>query len=155
MAPAVMGTSPSPSVSAPAVVTTGAAVHVDVLARVITQPLHGGDGTYRVEVALHPVDLGAVQAVVSLRGTDLQVVLTPQTRQGHELLSRDAESLRGALSRDGMAVHVTVRDPSQRGAGGQREFTETRGRARFSPVREVAVVDGARDVGGGQIHLLL
>jgi hypothetical protein len=137
------------------VVTAGAGASVDVLARVIARPLHEGEGIYRVEVALHPADLGAVRAVVSLRGADLQVLLTPQTRQGHDLLARDADALRTALSRNGLAVNVTVRDPSGRGSEGRRDPDATVARTRPSATREIVVA--VRDGGeaGGQIHLLL
>ena len=153
---AVTGTvgAPSPTLASVNALSLASA-HVAVLARALVRPLSAGDGTYRVEVALHPAELGALQAVISLRGADLHVQLSPQTRQGHDVLARDAEALKTALSRDGLAVSVTVRDPSQH-ASGERRALEDRGpRARRVAPTEVAVVTRETVATGGQIHLLL
>ncbi len=143
------------SVSLDAAAAARPGMNVGVLARVIARPLVAGDGTYRVEVALHPADLGALRAVVTLRGGDLQVLLTPQTRQGHDVLARDLGALKAALSGDGLRVGVTVRDPSQRGAGERHGVGDRAPRPRSSETREIVVTVHDQGVAGGQIHLLL
>jgi len=82
--------------------------------------LSDGNGTYTVTVALHPAELGHVQAVMSLSGNDLQVSLTAQTQVGHDALSNTADALRDQLARGGVNVNVTMRDPGSQGGGDER-----------------------------------
>lgn len=150
---AVVSAPPSTPVSVNPTSVTGA--HVEILARVIVRPLNAGDGTYRVEMALHPAELGALQAVVSLRGAELQVQLSPQTREAHDVLARDADALKTVLSRDGLAVSVTVRDPSQHASSERRDFGERGPRPRSVAATEIMVIAHDASTTGSQIHLLL
>jgi flagellar hook-length control protein FliK len=95
---------------------------LDDLAGSISRPLSDGNGTYTVTVALHPAELGHVQAVMSLGGNDLQVSLTAQTQAGHDALSNTADALRDQLARGGVNVNVNValRDPGSQPGGDER-----------------------------------
>jgi len=84
---------------------------VDGLAESISRPLSNGNCTYTVTVAMHPPELGHLQADVSLEGNSLQVSITAQNAAGHEALTRAADSLRDQLAQGGMNVNVSVRDP--------------------------------------------
>lgn len=87
----------------------------------ISRPLSAGDGTYSVMVAMHPPDLGHLQATLSLDGNDLQVSITPQTTSGHEALARSIDTLRDGLARGGVQVNVTLRDPGSPPRGDSRD----------------------------------
>jgi flagellar hook-length control protein FliK len=73
-----------------------------------------------VRIAMHPADLGHLQAVVTLRGNDLQVSLTPQTQQGRDVLTNAVHTLKEELSRGGVNVNVTLHDPGFQSRGEDR-----------------------------------
>jgi hypothetical protein len=87
---------------------------VSNLASSITQATLGSDGSYTINVAMHPSDLGHVQAVVSLNGVDLHVAISAQTPTGHAALANAVETLKSELSRSGLNVNVSLRDPESR-----------------------------------------
>ena len=93
-------------------------IDLDGLAASISRPLNGGDGTYTVTVAMHPPELGHVQAEVSLEGSALQVSISPQSVAGHDALANAADALRDQLAQGGMNVNVTIRDPGHQQHGG-------------------------------------
>lgn len=152
---------PAPAVGvggagAPAGVSTAAphAVDVGLLAGAIARPLSDGQGTYRVLVAMHPADLGQMQAVVTLHGNDLQVLLTPHTGAGHDALAGALHTLKGELSRGGMNVNVTLRDPSSQSPQ-HHEPRRSASPAATLPETGSVVSSGAPPTHTGQIHIVL
>ena len=144
--------------SAPSVAAPGAsALDVEGLSGSISRPLSDGNGTYTVTVALHPPELGHLQAVVSLDGNDLQVSLTAQTQTGHDALANAADALKDQLARGGVNVNV---DPARSrvpvGRGGAVPASHDVGRRRPSSPRalpsETPLPSG---LAAGQIHLVL
>jgi trimeric autotransporter adhesin len=128
---------------------------VNDLASSISQATLGADGSYTINVAMHPSDLGHMQAVVSLNGVDLHVAITPQTSTGHAALTNVVESLKSELSRSGLNVNVSLRDPESRSGRGNEEPS------RPSPVEadltsvEIASTPVSESLNVSQIHLIL
>jgi flagellar hook-length control protein FliK len=136
--------------------STADALDVDGLSGSISRPLSDGNGTYTVTVALHPPELGHLQAVMSLDGNDLQVSLTAQTQAGHEALANATEALKDQLARGGVNVNVTLRDPGSQ-SGGDEQY-----RPPTSSGTSAFVVDAVTPgtllpsaTVAGQIHLVL
>jgi flagellar hook-length control protein FliK len=128
---------------------------VEALYGSISRPLADGSGNYTVIVAMHPPELGHLQAVVSLNGNDLQVALTAQTHAGHEALANASDALKNQLARGGVNVNVTLRDPGSQSSGEERGWPSTSGTPSFvveSTPTEALLQPG---VGSGQIHLVL
>jgi flagellar hook-length control protein FliK len=146
-------TAPSASSVNQQAVTT---LDVDGLSGSISRPLSDGDGTYTVTVALHPAELGHLQAVMSLVGNDLQVSLTAQTQTGHDALANATEALKDQLGRGGVNVNVTLRDPGSSSGGEERYRPPSTARAGSlmtgSSTAESPVPSGPV---AGQIHLVL
>jgi flagellar hook-length control protein FliK len=134
-------------------------VDVDDLAGSISRPLSDGNGTYTVTVALHPAELGHVQAVMSLGGNDLQVSLTAQSQAGHDALSNTADALRDQLARGGVNVNVnvTLRDPGSQAGGDERYRPPAAPGATGSFGAESAATEAPLSSGlvSSQIHLVL
>jgi hypothetical protein len=128
---------------------------LDGLSGSISRPLSEGNGTYTVSVALHPPELGHVQAVMTLDGNDLQVSIAAQTQRGHDALSAAADALKEQLARGGVNVNVTLRDPHSPSDGDDRR----RGSTAASPGNgEEDVATGTSPPAAqlsGQIHLVL
>ena len=143
--------------SAPSVAAPGAsALDVEGLSGSISRPLSDGNGTYTVTVALHPPELGHLQAVVSLDGNDLQVSLTAQTQTGHDALANAADALKDQLARGGVNVNVTLRDPGSQSGGEERyRPPTTSGQASFVTEGSAAAAPTQSGLGAGQIHLVL
>jgi hypothetical protein len=157
-----LGSVPAPVGAAPAVSpATAAADHasplldVDGLSGSISRPLSGGDGSYTVVVAMHPVDLGHMRAVMSLDGNDLQVSITPQSQAGHDALAKAAESLRSQLAGNGLNVNVTLRDPGSPSGGDDQRPGEPSGGVTTSDSDAVLPLSTAPVPVTGQIHLVL
>lgn len=116
-----MGTSEGSGAS-----TTGAvrpalsSLDVGGLAEAISRPLADGNGGYTVVVAMHPAELGQLQAVMSLRGNDLQVLITPHSQMGHDALVHAVDTLKNELTRGGVNVNVTLRDPESHSGSDDR-----------------------------------
>ena len=151
-------TSPSLSVgpvTAPSAVRVPSLSALDVGAVVgaISRPVVDGGG-YSVVVAMHPSELGQLQAVVSQHGNDLHVVITPETRPGHDALASAVNTLRDELSRGGLNVNVTLRDPGshpgERRDGASTPATRTDDATTISPRAPESLTLGA-----SQIHLVL
>lgn len=124
------------------------------LATSISQAALGADGSYTLNVAMHPSDLGHVQAVVSLNGEDLHVAITPQTPAGHAALSNAVDALKSELSRGGLNVNVSLRDPESRSGGSGDELP--RGASADENVAdEGEEVAPNESLAAGQIHLIL
>jgi flagellar hook-length control protein FliK len=149
------GASSAPS-AASAAAQAASLLDVDGLSGSISRPLSDGNGTYTVTVALHPPELGHVQAVVSLDGNDLSVALTAQTQTGHDALANAADALKNQLARGGVNVNVTLRDPGSQG-GAQERYrpSTTSGSGPF--ITEGAPSESPLPSGlvAGQIHLVL
>jgi hypothetical protein len=112
------------SASSVAVSSAEEAPSLDVpeLANSISQAVLGPGGSYTINVAMHPADLGHVQAVVTLSGNDLHVAIAPQTPAGHAALASAADALKSELSRSGLNVNVSLRDPDSRSGRGNEEL---------------------------------
>jgi flagellar hook-length control protein FliK len=130
---------------------------VEGLSGSISRPLSDGNGTYTVTVALHPPELGHLQAVVSLDGNDLQVSLTAQTQTGHDALANATEALKNQLARGGVNVNVSLRDPGSQ-AGGEQRYRPPTTSGTGSFITEGSAAEAApipSGLGAGQIHLVL
>ena len=137
---------------------TASALDVNTLTSAISRPLADGNGTYTVVVAMHPAELGHVQAIMSLNGSDLQVSLTPQSDHAHAALSAAVNDMRNELSRGGVNVSIDLHHPQSHTSGDtQRGPHHDTSDATPTPVTRttapVAESSSARDV--GQINLLL
>ena len=129
---------------------------MDGLSGSISRPLSDGNGTYTVTVALHPPELGHLQAVVSLDGNDLQVSLTAQTQTGHDALANATEALKNQLARGGVNVNVTLRDPGSQSGGEERyRPPTTSGDGSFITEGTAAETPLSSGLVAGQIHLVL
>jgi flagellar hook-length control protein FliK len=113
-------TASSASATAPMGQSLAHGLNVGELAGAISRPMNEGNGAYTVRIAMHPADLGHLQAVVTLRGNDLQVSLTPQTQQGRDALTNAVHTLKEELSRGGVNVNVTLHDPGFQSRGEDR-----------------------------------
>jgi flagellar hook-length control protein FliK len=144
--------------SAPTVAQQAAsALDVDDLSASISRPLTDGNGTYTVTVALHPPELGHVQAVLSLDGNDLSVSLAAQTQTGHDAMANATEALKNQLARGGVNVNVTLRDPGSQAGGDERNRPNTPGSTAAALGSESAATVAPVSSGlvAGQIHLVL
>lgn len=98
-----------------------ATLDVSGLTSAISRPLSDGNGTYSVTLAMHPSELGHVQAVMTLSGSELQVALTAHTEHGHAALAVAVNDLKNELSRGGVNVSIDLRQPqAQTSNEGQR-----------------------------------
>ena len=132
------------------------ALDVNDLTGSISRPLSDGNGTYTVTVALHPSELGHLQAVMSLVGNDLQVSLTAQTQIGHDALANATEALKDQLGRGGVNVNVTLRDPGSQSGGEERyRPPSTAGAGSFLAGSSTAEPSVPSGLVAGQIHLVL
>jgi hypothetical protein len=127
---------------------------VDGLAGSISRPLSNGDGSYTVTVAMHPPELGHLQAVMSLDGDDLQVSITPQGQAGHDALARALHDLRDQLAGGGVNVSVTLRDPSSQ-SGGDDPHPSPAPDGPDAPGPATTATPVAAGSTSGQIHLVL
>ncbi len=129
---------------------------VEGLSGSISRPLSDGNGTYTVTVVLHPQELGHVQAVMSLHGSDLPVSLTAQSQAGHEALANATDALKDQLARGGVNVNVTLRDPGSQ-AGGDHRYRPATSSGAGSLVTESTAIETPlpSGVASGQIHLVL
>ncbi|MHB1210339.1 MAG: flagellar hook-length control protein FliK, partial [Acidimicrobiales bacterium] len=156
----VSSTGGSSSVMAGSVVTSSfqaqmSALDVGGLSGAISRPLSEGNGTYTVVLAMHPADLGHVQAVMTLSAGTLQVSLTPQTNHGHSALALATNELKNELASGGLNVTIDLHQPqSQTPRDGRRSERPT-------PVdrnTSVPTPDVARETtirGAGRINLML
>ncbi|MHB1087746.1 MAG: flagellar hook-length control protein FliK [Acidimicrobiales bacterium] len=128
---------------------------VGSLSGAISRPLSEGNGTYSVSLALHPVELGHVQAVMTLTGNELQVSLTAHTDHGHAALTGAMNDLKNELSRGGVNVNIDLRNPqSQTPDDARRPRTsESPSPVTVSATNFATVPTPSRD--SGQIHLVL
>ena len=141
--------------SGPSSTTETSSLDVSDLASSISQTTLGSNGSYTVNVAMHPSDLGHVQAVVSLNGSDLHVAITPQTQTGHTALANAVESLKSELSRSGLNVNVSLRDPESRSGRGKDEASRTAPMNTDSSIPESEAPLASKPLGVSQIHLIL
>ncbi len=149
------GASAAPS--APSAAAQAASLlDVDGLSGSISRPLSDGNGTYTVTVALHPPELGHVQAVMSLDGNDLSVSLSAQTQTGHDALANAADALKNQLARGGVNVNVTLRDPGSQG-GAEERYRPSAPSGHGPFVTESTATESPLPSGlvAGQIHLVL
>jgi flagellar hook-length control protein FliK len=130
---------------------------VNDLSASISRPLSDGNGTYTVTVALHPPELGHLQAVLSLAGNDLSVSLSAQTQAGHDAVANATEALRNQLARGGVNVNVTLRDPGSQAGGDERYRPPTSTGPTGALATESAATETPLSSGlvSGQIHLVL
>ena len=75
------GESAAPSTQS-AAAPAASSLDVEGLSGSISRPLSDGNGTYTVTVALHPPELGHLQAVMSLDGNDLRSPSRRRPRPG-------------------------------------------------------------------------
>jgi hypothetical protein len=125
------------------------------LSSAISRPLSEGNGTYSVSLAMHPIELGHVQAVMTLSGTELQVTLSAHTEHGHSALTVAMNDLKNELSRGGVNVSIDLRNPqSQTSDNGHRPRTTAPTNRQPVPAATFAPAPTpSRDA--GQIHLML
>ena len=128
---------------------------VSDLASSISQATLGPDGNYTINVAMHPSDLGHVQAVVSLSGADLHVAITPQTPLGHAALASAVESLKSELSRSGLNVNVSLRDPESQSGRGHETAPRAVANETDLPIAESEAPSVSESLTVSQIHLIL
>lgn len=114
------------------------AINIGALAQAISRPINEGNGGYSVQVTMHPAELGHLQAIVTLRGNDLQVSITPQTQLGREALASTAHTLKEELSRGGLNVNVTLHDSGFQPRGEDRPASPARRFNEVLPHEELA-----------------
>ena len=129
---------------------------VDGLSGSISRPLSDGNGTYTVTVALHPPELGHVQAVMSLDGNDLSVSLTradpDRARRAGQCGRRPEEP---AGPRRGQCERHPARPRVPGGAEERYRPSTTSGHGPF--ITESTATESPLPSGlvAGQIHLVL
>ncbi|MBW4079717.1 MAG: hypothetical protein HIU84_14700 [Acidobacteria bacterium] len=125
------------------------------LSSAISRPLSEGNGTYSVSLAMHPIELGHVQAVMTLSGGELQVSLTAHTEHGHAALTASMNDLKNELARGGVNVTIDLRNPQSQtpDEGRTRRATESTSRPTAPTTTFATAPTPARDT--GQIHLML
>lgn len=128
---------------------------VSGLSSAISRPLSDGNGTYSVSLAMHPIELGHVQAVMTLSGGELQVSLTAHTEHGHAALAASMNDLKNELARGGVNVTIDLRNPQSQTPDDarHRRATEPTSRASAPTTNFTSTPTPARD--SGQIHLML
>jgi len=134
---------------------TSNSLDVGRMAGAISRPFVSGNGIYTVTVAMHPAELGQLQAVMSLDGNNLRVSITPQTRVGHEALVNAVDTLKNELARGGVNVNVTLRDPGFQSGGDGRDRTNVPRGESPAPENPVRLLPPAPVLTTGQIHLVL
>lgn len=142
---------PSPSADAQA----SAALDVEGLSTAISRPLGNGNGNYTVTIAMHPPELGRVQAVISLDGSDLQVSIAAQTQRGHEALLSSVDALKGQLARGGVNVNVSLRDPGSQTGGDTPRPPAASGAGTDGTEEHETAASLPSTLTSGQIHLVL
>ena len=89
-------------------------VHLkDQLAQSVLQQIDKGDGNYQVNVKMQPEALGTVSAKITLLGSQLHVIITPNTTEAHSALASSLVEIEKLLSHDGMRAQVSLGHPSQ------------------------------------------
>jgi hypothetical protein len=104
---------------------------------------------------MHPSELGHVQAVVSLSGEDLRIAIAPQTAVGHAALSNALQSLKSELSRSGLNVDVSLRDPESRSQRGSEEPSRAPSAEVDAETEDSSAPAPEGSVATSQIHLIL
>lgn len=125
------------------------------LANAISRPLDEARGGYTVTIAMHPLELGHLQAVVTLHGADLHVSIAAQTQVGHEALINVVETLKTELSRGGVNVNLTLQDPGSQPRGDDRPPGGAVPREVFSQEESVATASAAPVPSANAINLIL
>jgi hypothetical protein len=144
----------APNASAPSDAEVSS-LDVSSLATSISQATLGSDGSYTINVAMHPSDLGHVQAVVSLNGVNLHVAITPQTPTGHAALASAVETLKSELSRSGLNVNVSLRDPESRSGPRYPDAQRSVPIGADESVAEGEATPVPESLNASQIHLIL
>ncbi len=106
----VTGPSVKSSVLNPSANHSGS-LDVTALSQAVLRPISAGGGTHTLLVAMHPAELGPLEAVVSLNQNGIQVALMPQTVMGHTALANSVEALKSQLAQGGMNVNISLQDP--------------------------------------------
>ncbi len=123
------------------------------LAQAITSHTKGIDGTYTLEIAMHPSELGEVKAQMSLKENVLTVVLTPNTPLGHHALSETLTAVKSQLAQNGTEVNVMLQNHEN--SKQQRETTKLfheEGNASVQMPEEVAQTTLAPS---GRVHVIM
>lgn len=130
-------------------------INLKSLSEAISRPLSNGNGTYTVVIAMHPSELGQLQAVVSLDHDGLRVLITPQTQVGHTALSTSVDALKSQLAQGGINVSVTLRDPGSQPRGDMWRQPAQAGSEPAATQASPAIGSITAAPGQGQIHLML
>ena len=138
-------------------VNRSGSVDVTALSQAVLRPISAGGGNHTLLVAMHPAELGHLEAVVSLNQNGIQVALMPQTVMGHAALANSVEALRSQLAQGGMNVNISLQDPGSPSGNEARHQRRNGAPARSAqPVNAEGVSSPsllASD--SGQIHLVL
>jgi hypothetical protein len=135
--------------------TEPSSLDISDLSSTLSQATLGSDGSYTINVAMHPSELGHVQAIVSLNGADLHVAITPQTPTGHAALASAVESLKSELSRSGLNVNVSLRDPESHSRRGNEDASRAAPAETDAAVGESDAIPVSDTLSASQIHLIL
>lgn len=149
--PSVKASASNPSVS------SSGSLDVRALSEAVLRPISAGGGNHTLLVAMHPAELGHLEAVVSLNQNGIQVSLMPQTAMGHTALANSVEALKSQLAQGGMNVNVTLRDPGSQ-PGNEARHQRQQG-APVQPTQPLAAKGASSSSSvasaSGQIHLVL
>ena len=138
-------------------VNRSASLDVTALSQAVLRPISAGSGTHTLLVAMHPAELGHVEAVVSLNQNGIEVALMPQSVMGHAALANSVEVLRSQLAQGGMNVNISLHDPATP-SGNQARHQRQDGAPAHSalPVNAKGVSPPSLLASvSGQIHLVL
>lgn len=134
---------------------SAASLDVKALSEAISRPLADGHGSHTIVVAMHPADLGQLEAVVSMDHTALQVSLAPQTQAGHLALAHAVDALKNQLAQNGMSVNVTLRDPGSQSGSQPRQYPNEPRRGPEVPNDRTVAPSSVSSFTTGQMHLVL
>jgi flagellar hook-length control protein FliK len=103
-------------------------------------------GTTRLDLQLHPQELGAISVALTLRNGEVRARIRSEKDETADLLSRQAEAIRASLEQQGVKVdkiEVRLHDPSDNDGGddgGRRQNPDQRDarQEKDSPREELA-----------------
>lgn len=141
--------------------TAADSVHFkDQLAQSVLQQIDKGDGNYQVNVKMQPEALGTVSAKITLLGSQLHVIITPNTTEAHSVLASSLAEIEKLLSHDGMRAQVSLGHPSQHSQNyqGQNDKNSSNGvlQQSIGPQNEKRGLEELPDVSSTTgVHLIL
>ena len=110
---------------------------------------------------MQPESLGSVSAKITLLGSQLHVIITPNTTEAHAALASSLAEIEKLLSHDGMRAQVSLGHPSQHSQNYEGQKDKSNGsngalQQSIGPQNEKRGLDERPDVSSTTgVHLIL